>query len=113
MRSGSHVFCDHYRRNTPNFARSYDKELATTKLNDVYGHLRSEFNNRPLPSIKESAPPAPASTNYAFSSSFAKKLKKRNKGKGSPLRLLSLRRPKPTDVVIATKQTTQKTTVMH
>ena len=57
-----------------NFARSYDKELATTKLNDVYGHLRSEFNNRPLPSIKESAPPA--SANYASSNSSAKKSKK-------------------------------------
>jgi hypothetical protein len=65
------------------FARSYDKELATTKLNDVYGHLRSEFNKRPLPSIKESAPPAPASANYASGNSSAKKSKKRNKGKGS------------------------------
>src|SRR5271169_1551027 len=34
------------------FARSYDKELATTKLNDVYGHLRSEFKNRPLPNVR-------------------------------------------------------------
>src|SRR5947207_10717770 len=66
-----------------NFARSYDKELATTKLNDVYGHLRSEFNNRPLPSIKESAPPA-ASASYASSNSSAKKSKKqKNQGKGS------------------------------
>jgi Reverse transcriptase (RNA-dependent DNA polymerase)/gag-polypeptide of LTR copia-type/Integrase core domain/GAG-pre-integrase domain len=65
------------------FARSYDKELETTKLNDVYGHLRSEFNNRPLPSIKESTPPA-ASANYASSNSSAKKSKKQNnKGKGS------------------------------
>ena len=65
-----------------NFARSYDKELATTKLNDVYGHLRSEYNNRPLPIIKESAPPA-ASANYASGNSSAKKSKKQNKGKGS------------------------------
>src|SRR6266496_4916099 len=65
-----------------NFARSYDKELTTTKLNDIYGHLWSEFNNHPLPSIKESAPPA-ASANYASSNSSAKKSKKQNKGKGS------------------------------
>src|SRR5205814_6296307 len=41
------------------FARSYDKELATTKLNDVYGHLRSESNNRPLPNAKEPTIPTP------------------------------------------------------
>src|SRR5438046_6500212 len=66
-----------------NFVKSYDKELTTTKLNDVYGHLRSEFNNHPLPSIKESAPPA-ASASYASSNSSAKKSKKqKNQGKGS------------------------------
>jgi hypothetical protein len=67
------------------FARSYDKELATTKLNDVYGHLRSEFNNR-LSKAKESttSAPAPASANYASGNSSAKKSKKHNnKGKGS------------------------------
>ena len=66
------------------FARSYDKELATTKLNDVYGHLRSESNNRPLPNAKESTTPAPASANYASGNSSKKKSKKQNnKGKGS------------------------------
>src|SRR5947207_1342859 len=65
-----------------NFARSYDKELTITKLNDVYEHLRSEFNNHPLSSIKKSTPPA-ASANYASSNSSAKKSKKQNKGKGS------------------------------
>ena len=68
------------------FARSYDKELATTKLNDVYGHLRSEFNNRAMPNAKESAIPAPtpASANLASSGSSKKKSKKQNnKGKGS------------------------------
>jgi hypothetical protein len=65
-----------------NFARPYDKELATTKLNDVYGHLRREFNNRPFPSIKESAPPA-ASGGYASSNSSAKKsTKQKIQGKG-------------------------------
>jgi hypothetical protein len=66
------------------FARSYDEELATTKLNDVYGHLCSESNNRPLPNAKESTTPAPASASYASSNSSKKKSKKQNKqGKGS------------------------------
>src|SRR5579859_6935756 len=66
------------------FARSYDKELATTKLNDVYGHLRSEFNNRAMPNAKESAIPAPAPANLASNGSSKKKSKKQNnKGKGS------------------------------
>ena len=66
------------------FVRSYDKELATTKLNDVYGHLRSEFNNCPLPNAKESSIPATASANYASSNSSTKKSKKQNnKGKDS------------------------------
>ena len=65
------------------FARSYDKELETTKLNDVYGHLRSEFNNRQSNygnSMKESGTPAGnlASTN----SSKKSKSKKKDKGKG-------------------------------
>src|SRR5271167_1841334 len=81
------IWVTHFLRSLPleytNFARSYHKELATTKLNDVYGHLRSEFNNHPLPSTKESAIPAPASANYASSNSSAKKSKKQNKGKGS------------------------------
>src|SRR5437762_13647024 len=33
------------------FARSYDKELEKTKLNDVYGSLRSEFSNRSISSV--------------------------------------------------------------
>ena len=55
-------------------------------MNDVYGHLRSEFNNRPLPNTKESALLTPASANYASGSSSAKKPKKhnnKNKGNGS------------------------------
>jgi len=64
------------------FARSYDKELATTKLNNVYSHLRSEFNNRLSPTTpKDSSNPATA--NYA--SPTSKKSKKQHqKGKGAP-----------------------------
>ena len=58
-----------------NFARSYDKKLATTKLNDVYEYLHSEFNNHLLTSIKESIS-STTSINYTFSNSFAKKSKK-------------------------------------
>jgi hypothetical protein len=40
------------------FARSYDKELDNTKLNDVYSHLRSEFNNRQSTNSRDTAPVA-------------------------------------------------------
>ena len=96
-----------------NFARSYDKELATTKLNDVYGHLRSEFNNRPLPSIKESAPPAHRQTMLPVILPKRNQRSRTTKAKVPPPRLLFLRRPKPTNVVIVIKQATQKKIVMH
>jgi hypothetical protein len=63
------------------FARSYDKELQTTKLNDVYGHLRSEFNNRASPGAAKE-PQTPATANYASATS-GKKSKKPFKGKGA------------------------------
>ena len=93
-----------------NFARFYDKELATTKLNDIYAHLRSKFNNHPLPDVKESTNPAPASANFAFSNSSKKKSKKQNKGKGSTPTPPIPSSPPP---ITVTKQTTPKTTVMH
>src|SRR5436190_10497989 len=55
------------------FARSYDKELDSTKLNDVYGHLRSEFNNRQSTNSRDTAPAA----NVA-SSSGPKRLNQRS-----------------------------------
>lgn len=67
------------------FARSYDKELEKTKLNDVYGSLRSEFSNRSISSVgstsKDSSNPA---ANFASSSTSGKKNKgkKDSKGKG-------------------------------
>src|SRR5271154_2031525 len=61
------------------FARSYDKELPTTKLNNVYGHLRSEFNNRASPSAAKE--PQTPMANYASTSS--KKSKQSFKGKGA------------------------------
>ena len=51
------------------FARSYDKELQTTKLNDVFGALRSEFDNRAT-TTASSMPSATA--NFASTSSKPK-----------------------------------------
>ena len=44
------------------FARSYDKELNTKRLNDIYGHLHSEYNNRTTTTGSNDAAIPPTST---------------------------------------------------
>src|SRR5436305_2959187 len=66
------------------FARSYDKELNTTKLNDVFGHLRSEYNNRTTNSNSNDAATPPTSTaNFASNTPSKNKKKNAKNGKGA------------------------------
>src|SRR5436305_6907840 len=59
------------------FARSYDKELNTTNLNDVFGHIRSEYNNHTTNSNSNDAATPPTST-ANFSSYSSRAYSKRN-----------------------------------
>ena len=79
------------------FARSYDKELNTTKLNDVFGHLRSEYNNRTTTTTttrSNDAAMPPTSANLASNNPSKKKNAKNGKGTGKP--------PAPSSVVTPT-----------
>src|SRR5277367_1966071 len=68
------------------FARSYDKELNTTKLNDVFGHLHSEYNNRTTINSNDVAIPPTSAANFASNnpSKNNKKNAKNAKHTGKP-----------------------------
>jgi hypothetical protein len=68
------------------FAQSYDKEFNTTKLNDVFGYLRSEYNNRRTINSNDAAIPPTSTANFASNnpSKNHKKNAKNGKDTGKP-----------------------------
>ena len=62
------------------FARSYDREIETVQLDNVFGQLRSEFYNRVSDTTKQ---PSAVSANYASNNSSNNQNNKKKSKKGN------------------------------